>query len=66
MGDYPTSLWAAGETIPDPHPIALPSDLPVGQYRVLVGMYNLETMERLSRSDGSGHSVEIPWTQMVD
>jgi len=66
MGDYPTSLWAAGEWIPDPHPVALPPGLPAGQYRILVGMYNLETMERLSRSDGTGTSVEIPLTVTVD
>jgi hypothetical protein len=62
MGDYPTSLWAPGETISDPHPIALPSDLPGGRYRFLVGMYNLGTMERLPRSDGNGTSIEIPVT----
>lgn len=62
MGDYPTSLWAADETIADPHPIALPADLPIGQYRLLVGMYSLETLERLPRIDGNGASAEIPLT----
>jgi hypothetical protein len=61
-GDYPTSLWAAGETISDPHTVALPDDMPVDQYRLLVGMYRLDTMERLPRSDGTGTSVEIPLT----
>jgi hypothetical protein len=60
MGDYPTTMWAPGETIADPHPIALPADLPLGRYRLLVGMYDLETLERLARLDGAGASVEIP------
>jgi hypothetical protein len=74
-GDYPTSLWAAGETISDPHPISLPPDLLEqggedsglsGHYRLLVGMYHLETMERLPRSDGTDTSIEIPLTVDVD
>jgi hypothetical protein len=59
-GYYPTSMWAAGETLVDPHPLSLPTDLPAGSYRLLVGMYNLETMERLPRVDGSAASIEIP------
>jgi len=65
-GYYPTSLWEAGETISDPHPMVLPSDLPAGRYRLLVGMYNLETMERVPRSDGKGTSIEIPLTVTGD
>jgi hypothetical protein len=59
-GDYPTGIWAAGEVIADPHPVALPVDLPPGQYRLLVGMYELETLARLARLDGEGDSIEIP------
>jgi len=60
MGDYPTTMWAPGEVVADPHPVALPADLPPGQYRLLVGMYDLETLARLARLDGGGDSVEIP------
>lgn len=65
MGDYPTSMWSAGETLADPHLLSVPRDLPAGQYRLLVGMYNLETMERLPRSDGSAVSIEIPTTVTI-
>lgn len=65
MGDYPTSMWAAGEVIADPHSVQLPTDLPPGEYRLLVGMYNLKTMERLPRLDGGGDSVEIPAAVVV-
>jgi hypothetical protein len=64
-GDYPTSMWATGETIVDPHPVLLPGDLPVGEYRLLVGMYELETLERLPRVDGKGDSIEIPDSVVV-
>ena len=65
MGDYPTTMWAPGEIVADPHPIALPAGLPPGQYRLLVGMYDLETLARLARLDGAGDSVKIPTTVEV-
>lgn len=58
-GDYPTTMWAPGDVIADPHPVVLPADLPPGRYRLLVGMYDLETLARLARLDGAGDSIEI-------
>jgi hypothetical protein len=46
-GDYPTSQWGVNETVIDVHNVELPPDLPPGQYGVWVGMYQMETMERL-------------------
>jgi len=60
VGDYPTTMWAPGEVIADPHPVAIPADLPPGRYRLLVGMYDLATMVRLARLNEGGDSVEIP------
>lgn len=51
--DYPTTLWQAGDRIPDPHPINLPADLPPGDYHIAVGLYNPDTLARLTRPDGS-------------
>jgi len=45
-GDYPTSWWEAGEVIVDEHPLDL-SGLSPGRYRLLVGLYRLDTGERL-------------------
>ncbi len=59
-GEYPTGMWTAGEVIPDPHTLLLPADLPSGEYRLLVGMYDLETMGRLARLDGGGDTIELP------
>jgi hypothetical protein len=64
-GDYPTSMWAGGEDIVDPHSVSLPADLPPGAYRLLVGMYELETLQRLPRVDGKGDSIEVPESVVV-
>jgi len=64
-GDYPTSLWEAGETVVDLHRVTPPSDASAGPHRILVGMYHLETMERLPRADG-GTAVEIPLSVSAD
>ncbi len=44
---YPTKRWEPNEVIPDPHLIILPTDMPTGPMPLLVGMYDLETLERL-------------------
>jgi 4-amino-4-deoxy-L-arabinose transferase-like glycosyltransferase len=59
-GDYPTHQWRAGETVIDPYCIDLPADLPPGEYRIVVGMYRLETLERLPvAGDTSGENAVI-------
>jgi hypothetical protein len=42
-GQYPTSIWSIGETVVDEHHVSAPS----GEYDLLVGLYQWETMERL-------------------
>jgi hypothetical protein len=46
-GRYPTSLWTAGETIPDRHTLSLPPDLPAGSYHLAIGLYHQATGKRL-------------------
>jgi len=53
-GDYPTGLWAYGDVIADPRAVALPDDLPSGHYTLLVGLYSLQTGERLPAFDEQG------------
>jgi hypothetical protein len=48
-GDYPTSLWEAGEVIIDPHPLNLAAVAP-GEYDLLAGLYHLASGTRLSAS----------------
>ena len=51
---YPTSIWDAGEQISDMYELALPADLPSGDYRLQVGMYRLATGERLPAQRANG------------
>jgi len=53
-GDYPVELWAAGDMIADPRTVVLPDDLPPGRYTLLVGLYSLQTGERLPAFDVDG------------
>jgi hypothetical protein len=57
-GAYPTSVWDAGEVVTDEHPLSLPPDLPPGAYSLRVGLYLLESGQRL-RLAGGGDSVEL-------
>lgn len=50
-GQFPTTGWAAGEIITDAYTLTLPEDLPVGEYQIIVGMYDLSTGARLAVQD---------------
>ncbi len=51
---YPTSLWDAGEVVSETRTLAVPGDLPPGDYDLLVGMYLLDTGARLPTFDAAG------------
>jgi hypothetical protein len=57
-GAYPTSVWSTNEVVQDEHALLLPPDLPDGDYYVRVGLYLLETGERL-HVEGDGNSLEL-------
>jgi hypothetical protein len=46
-GFYPTSAWEPGEVVMDEHPIDIAADVLSGDYQLRVGLYRLETGERL-------------------
>ncbi|VAW42986.1 hypothetical protein MNBD_CHLOROFLEXI01-77, partial [hydrothermal vent metagenome] len=46
-GDYPTYIWAAGETFADQYQLTIPEDLANGRYPLWLGMYDSATAERL-------------------
>jgi hypothetical protein len=52
---YPTGLWDEGEIVEDEHGLTLPVDIPAGAYEIRVGMYLLDTMQRLPAVDDQGH-----------
>ena len=52
-GRYPTVLWRAGDVVPDDHPLTVPADA-VGPFRLRVGLYRPDTLERLPVSGPEG------------
>ena len=52
-GDYPTSFWSPNEIIADERLVPI-EGLPSGTYSLRVGMYLLETGERLPATDADG------------
>jgi hypothetical protein len=46
-GTLPTTGWVAGEFLRDGYALAVPAGLPPGDYRLLVGMYDPRTGQRL-------------------
>ena len=50
-GTYPASTWLPGQTIIDPRTIPL-ANVPAGEYRLIVGLYNPDTQQRLATEKG--------------
>jgi 4-amino-4-deoxy-L-arabinose transferase-like glycosyltransferase len=53
-GLYPTSRWQAGEIIRDRYDLTVAPDAPPGRYQIEVGMYLLQTGERLAITSQDG------------
>ncbi|MBI4771842.1 MAG: hypothetical protein HY784_15870, partial [Chloroflexi bacterium] len=51
-GLSPTGGWVPGQSYADNHGLLLPAGLPPGEYRLLVGLYNPATGERLPLTAG--------------
>jgi hypothetical protein len=49
---FPTTYWQDGYTITDSRTLTLPPDLPPGEYQLLIGWYDLETLTRLNTPNG--------------
>lgn len=64
-GDWqrPTTSWIAGEYVTDHHDLVLPPDLAPGSYHVLVGLYDVDSLERLPLEKG-GDAVTL--SQSID
>jgi 4-amino-4-deoxy-L-arabinose transferase-like glycosyltransferase len=57
-GSYPTPRWQAGEIVIDEYRLALPENLPRGEYRIEIGMYLLESGARVRVTDADGAPME--------
>ena len=56
-GFRPTTTWRAGEIVEDSYDILLGTDLPPGEYELSLGMYDMETMERLPAYNAAGERL---------
>jgi hypothetical protein len=64
-GYTPTSTWPAGQPVSSHHALALPPDLPPGDYRLIAGLYNPATGRRLPVD--TGHDlVELGSLTIID
>jgi hypothetical protein len=57
-GFYPTTKWEVGEIVRDQYDLIIPEDVASGEYRVKVGMYLVETGERLRAMRGNEPLLE--------
>jgi len=62
-GLYPTLAWLAGQVVEDKHRIPITATAPAGSYRIAVGMYQLDSLERLEAVDAEGNP--LPEGQIV-
>ena len=56
-GSRPTSGWVKGEYIADAHTLRLPDDAAGGDYRILVGLYDETSLQRLATAEGADSEV---------
>ncbi|MEE8162752.1 MAG: glycosyltransferase family 39 protein, partial [Anaerolineae bacterium] len=56
-GYYPTSLWRLGDIVIDEHTLALPEPYDPVEHKLVVGLYQLETLRRLQILDEAGKPV---------
>jgi hypothetical protein len=62
--DYPTSRWQPGELALDLADLPMPADLPPGEYRLILGVYRMDTMERLPLPDAPDNALELMTVQV--
>ena len=53
-GIYPTWAWMPSEIVEDEHLIPLDSDVPPGEYRLAIGLYEPDTLRRLGATGPEG------------
>ncbi len=63
-GTYPTGLWDVGEIIADEIIISFPNNLPAREYRIIVGMYDFETGQRLNIPDNPTNELILTTIQI--
>jgi hypothetical protein len=54
-GAFPTSAWQAGDLVRDFHTVPLGAEAPPGEYRLIAGIYDPATGERLRTPQGADY-----------
>jgi hypothetical protein len=65
-GRYPTSLWLPGEVVSDVYEIPVRPDAVLGEHRLEVGMYVVETGTRLPVKGSPGDAVNLQAVSVAD
>ncbi len=56
----PFNTWPVGEVVPDVSYLTVPVDLPPGEYKLLVGVYDPKTLQRLPvQNDSTGENAIV-------
>jgi hypothetical protein len=58
-GSRPTTGWRAGEVIVDPHTVTFHAEAGPGQARLIAGLYDAATGQRVQWADGSDFTVLV-------
>jgi len=61
-GAEPTWHWEPGEFILDEHVMAIPADLPAGEYLLGIGLYDADTLQRLPPA---GEGLRVDWDEAI-
>jgi hypothetical protein len=56
-GTYPTTVWQPGEKVTDKYTLPLPQGISAGDYRLRIGWYQSDTLERIPVLDHAGQPV---------
>ncbi len=56
-GNLPTSAWRVDLPVADGIILPIPADAPPGNYRLEIGMYDLQTLQRLAIFDAHGQPI---------
>ena len=54
-GLMPTSKWESRRLVVDAIILPVPADVPLGEYKIQIGLYDAQTLQRLIINDGSGN-----------
>jgi hypothetical protein len=67
-GQFPQAAWFPGTVVRDVWSISLPADLNPGKYQVQIGLFDLDSGQRLPLRDKSGQLIDsrsLPLVEIV-